>query len=671
MSLRENKSVSMGAQMWNLTNARSVGAKASSVRTSTRGKRKALILAGAVVASVAGGSNAWAQCNGAVVVALPGLPLFTASPLGLSGAATVNSIVSVLNTMNTAFLTQSTAFVSAPGNVAPDTNGGGVWSRGIGGRIDTDSTGTVGNFTVSGAPVLPGFSFDCNTKTRQEFAGYQIGADIARINLGGSGSNIHFGVTAGYAESKATDISPGGSFSGTFQVPFAGVYAAFTQGGLFVDGQLRFDFYQNSLTDIPNGLLGQEFNARGVSLTGNVGYQVQLGSGWFVEPSVGAVWSTVRVDALNVAGNLGGVLPAPPGTIQINDVESLLARASIRVGTNFTAGSLALQPFVTASVFHEFADNVTTSLNTCFGAVFGTGACGTAFGGLEVGSTLSSDRIGTYGQFALGIAGQLVNTGWLGYVRADYRTGEKIEGWSLNGGIRYQFTPDPVLSRTAGIYKAPVKAPLAGPIPVNWTGFYLGAHVGTLFARSEWTNLDGVVGPGGQVSPEAAGFLGGGQVGYNFQVGSWVFGIEGDGSGSTANGAKSCPNGFFATCHANIEWTATLAGRLGYSWDRTLFYAKGGAAFTEATFEGSSNVTGLTFATVTDNRVGWMAGAGFEYALTSNWSAKAEYNYMDFGTRNLTFSNGEFADIRLEVHAVKVGVNYRFGWTPASVIASY
>jgi outer membrane immunogenic protein len=192
-----------------------------------------------------------------------------------------------------------------------------------------------------------------------------------------------------------------------------------------------------------------------------------------------------------------------------------------------------------------------------------------------------------------------------------------------------------------------------------------------LFARSEWTNLDGVVGPGGQVSPEAAGFLGGGQVGYNFQVGSWVFGIEGDGSVSTANGAKSCPNGFFATCHANIEWTATLAGRLGYSWDRTLFYAKGGAAFTEATFDGSSNVTGLTFATVTDNRVGWMAGAGFEYALTSNWSAKAEYNYMDFGTRNLTFSNGEFADIRLEVHAVKVGVNYRFGWTPASVIASY
>ena len=651
--------------MRNLTSARSVGAKASSVRSSIRGKRKALIVAGAMMTSLAGGSSAWAQCAGGVLVVLPPLPPFSATPLGLSGAATVNSIVSVLNTMNTAFLTQSTAFVSAPGNAPADTNGGGVWSCGIGGRVDTDSTGTVGNFTVAGAPVLPGFSFDCTTKTRQEFGGYQVGADIARLNLGGSGANIHFGVTAGYAESKATDISPGGSFSGTFQVPFAGLYAAFTQGGLFVDGQLRFDFYQNSATDVPNGLLGQNFDARGVSLTGNIGYQFQLGNGWFVEPSVGGVWSNVTIDPLNVAGNFGGILPAPPGTVQINDVESLLGRASIRVGTNFTSGGLALQPFFTASVFHEFADNVTTSLNTCFGAIFGTGACGTAFGGLEVGSTLTTDRIGTYGQFALGIAGQIINTGWLGYVRADYRTGEKIEGWSLNGGLRYQFTPDPVLARAGGIYKAPVKAPLVGPLPVNWTGLYLGAHVGSLWAHSDWATV------GGPIDPRAAGFLGGGQIGYNYQFGNWVFGVEADASGSTANGAKSCPNGFFFTCHTNIHWTATVAGRLGVTWDRTLFYAKGGAAWTEATFEATSNITGLTVATVDDTRTGYVVGAGFEYALTSNWSAKAEYNFMDFGSRNVTFSDGSLADIRLEAHAVKVGVNYRFGWTPASVVASY
>jgi opacity protein-like surface antigen len=341
------------------------------------------------------------------------------------------------------------------------------------------------------------------------------------------------------------------------------------------------------------------------------------------------------------------------------------------VGTNFTSGGLALQPFVTASVFHEFAGNVNTHFQSCFAGLFGVPPSLCGLTPIDTSADLTTSRVGTYGQFAVGIAGQIINTGWLGYVRADYRTGENIDGWSVNGGIRYQFSPDPVVARAGGIYKAPVKAVVAGPAPVNWTGFYLGANVGTLWAPSHWSNLDGDPTDLGRVNPFAAGFLGGGQIGVNYQYGNWVFGLEADADGSTANGAKSCPNGFLATCHANVHWTATFAGRLGFAWNRTLFFAKGGAAWSEATYEGSSNITGLTFATVTDTRVGWMVGGGFEYALNSNWSAKAEYNFMDFGTRNLTFSNGEFADIRLEAHAVKIGVNYRFGWTPAAVVASY
>ena len=115
-----------------------------------------------------------------------------------------------------------------------------------------------------------------------------------------------------------------------------------------MDAQARFDFYQNSLTDPTNGLFGQDFNATGISLTGNVGYNVQLGGGWFIEPSGGIVWSRVKVDPLNVAGTLlTGTGFALPGNVVIDDIESLLGRLSLRVGTNFTTGGLGL-----AAVLH-------------------------------------------------------------------------------------------------------------------------------------------------------------------------------------------------------------------------------------------------------------------------------------------------------------------------------
>ena len=78
-------------------------------------------------------------------------------------------------------------------------------------------------------------------------------------------------------------------------MPFAGVYTAFTNGGFFIDGQARWDFYQNELSDVANGLFAQEFNGRGYSLSGNIGYNVRLQNGSFVEPSAGVVWSKVRL----------------------------------------------------------------------------------------------------------------------------------------------------------------------------------------------------------------------------------------------------------------------------------------------------------------------------------------------------------------------------------------
>lgn len=637
-----------------------LGAGETMVGGGRRGSsRKTALICGTAMLAVFAASEAQAQC---VQTGLGGL-VGDFLPLAQGGA--VNSLVSVLNTVNTAFLTQSTAFVGAPGNPQSDQSAGGVWVRGIGGTAETQNTGVLNNMTVGGVG-LPG-DITCQTRTRQDFAGYQVGADLGRLNIAGSGTNIHWGVTAGYAESNARDVTPGaGTFKGNFQVPFVGLYAALTRGSFFADAQVRWDFYQNRLTDQANGLFGQDFDARGMSVTGNVGYQFQLGNGWFVEPSAGAVWSRVTVDPLNVSGTFViGTGLAPPGTIQVGDVESFLGRASVRVGTNFTSGGVAWQPFFTASVFHEFAGNVLTNISGDLGPLVGVP--------LTFGGTLSTSRVGTYGQFAAGIAGQILNTGWLGYGRVDYRIGENIEGISVNAGLRYQFTPTMLAAAARpGIYKAPVKALPVSEGPYNWTGLYIGVNAGSLWGFSNWSNLDGDPTATGRVDPKTTGVMAGGQIGFNYQMGSFVLGVEADADWTNANGAYSCPNTFFATCHANVHSVATLAGRLGFALNRTMFFAKGGAAWSEAVYEGSFNPTGIVFATSgNDSRSGWMVGGGFEFGLTPNWSAKAEYNFMDFGTRHITFSNAEFADIRLTVNTVKVGVNYRFGFAPVAVAASY
>ena len=115
------------------------------------------------------------------------------------------------------------------------------------------------------------------------------------------------------------------------------------------------------------------------------------------------------------------------------------------------AGNVAWQPFATASVFREFADDVTTTQRTNLddpcALLDPIAACNQfnpvtgGLGGVETAATTTTSRVGTYGQFGLGLAGQIIDTGWSGYARADYRTGENIEGISGNVGLRYQFTP--------------------------------------------------------------------------------------------------------------------------------------------------------------------------------------------------------------------------------------
>jgi outer membrane immunogenic protein len=216
----------------------------------------------------------------------------------------------------------------------------------------------------------------------------------------------------------------------------------------------------------------------------------------------------------------------------------------------------------------------------------------------------------------------------------------------------------------ADISRPVYKAPPAGALPVayDWTGFYIGGHVGYGWADKTWSDPFSF----GTVSHNADGFLGGGQAGFNYQVGQFVFGAEGDFTWSGISGGVSRTFGLAAPVTANfntdVDWTATVTARAGIAFDRWLVYAKGGAAFAKDRYSTNFYTPGTI--ELSDTRVGWTAGAGVEYAFAPNWSAKLEYNYMDFGTRAVSFTPGTSTDIDQQIHAVKFGINYKFGAGP-------
>jgi hypothetical protein len=414
--------MTMTAHMDGITSA---GKQASRL---TRFARKSAILGSTAVALSFAASAAQAQCTFA------GAPIGNASGTSLLAASTQNSILSTITSLNIAFQTQTSAFIGSPPNPGPDQLGGGTWVRGIGGRTDK-SAGTTGTFSF-GTPATSG-TLDCQTTSRTDFAGFQVGQDIARLNLGNSGWSAHLGVTGGYAETEGKTLQN----ESRFEVPFVGVYGALTStSGLYVDSQARWDFYQMNLSDPVNGLAQQKFHGQGFSIALNAGYNIRLGNNFFVEPSAGVVHSRTQLDnlALNsfaLGGGVGAI--RVPGTMQFNDIESTLGRAGVRVGTSFAAGGMTLTPYGVASVFHEFAGNTSSTYTSLCVA---SGNC-TVTPGPEFTQTFATSRVGTFGQYSLGIASQVTNTGWLGYARVDLRKGENIEGVSLNGGLRYQFSP--------------------------------------------------------------------------------------------------------------------------------------------------------------------------------------------------------------------------------------
>jgi opacity protein-like surface antigen len=648
------------------------------------GSRAAVVAVSALVLGVAGTSRVEAQAPPPNLTQ-PGCTSTFPGPFGQAYSQVIggvvgatNSISSVIGTMNTSFIAQGNAFVAGLPNPKPDEVSGGIWGRMIGGRVENSSTGTMTG-TIAG---IGAGSTTCNSDVRMNYGGFQLGQDIARLNIGGGGSTLHIGITGGYAEANAQDVG-GSNFNGNFEIPFAGLYAAYTSGRFFADAMVRGDFYQMNLNSAPAALTNQRLNGTGVTVSGSAGYRFDLGNNWFFEPSASAIYSKVNIDTLNLPGGFGNFnnpAPIPPGTLSMAPIESMLGRIGARVGTTYNTLNVAWQPFATASVWHEFAGNTTAAYSSLPVVGFG-------FAPLAIG-TLSNSRVGTYGQYSVGVAASAIGSPLLGYLRVDYRDGEHIQSLGFNAGLRYNFDPTkgPI---KAGIFKA---APAA--VAYDWTGFYLGAFAGAGVGNADWGFQPGFFPAGGTgANSRPAGVLVGGAAGYNKQYGQWVVGLEGDIAATNAKGGAGCATNEFnalfpigQNCNADVKWVATGTAKLGYAWDRVMVYGKAGGAWADTKLDAACNSDPFLFVNLncfasggpnlfaqhsiaTFGQFGWVVGAGFELALTPSWSAKAEYNYINFGSKDVVLEDTTRVHFKQDFNQVKIGVNYHFGKDDAVAVA--
>jgi len=186
----------------------------------------------------------------------------------------------------------------------------------------------------------------------------------------------------------------------------------------------------------------------------------------------------------------------------------------------------------------------------------------------------------------------------------------------------------------------------------NWTGFYIGANGGYGWGTSDWS-VAGI----GIADTKPKGWLAGGTLGYNYQVGSFVWGLEGDFDWSDMKGSSACVVGGFVTCESQQSWLATFRGRVGYAFDRWLPYITGGGAYGHIKATASNP---LIAASVSNNQLGWTVGAGLEYAFLGNWSAKIEYLYVDLGSFDTTAFSATPITINFKENIVRAGINYKF-----------
>ncbi|WP_342363960.1 autotransporter outer membrane beta-barrel domain-containing protein [Terrarubrum flagellatum] len=245
----------------------------------------------------------------------------------------------------------------------------------------------------------------------------------------GTGWNFNTGVFGGVANTNGRSYSvtptPGGgstsvSTSIKMNVPYVALYAFLSNGPFVAEVNLRKDFYDAVVNSSGGGVAftarDQRLTGDGLSLNANMSYRLSLFESWYVEPSIGVSKGRYTF----------GNLPLATGTgdqATFAAINSILGRAGANIGTSFVVqDKLILAPFIHGSVWHEFASDTKATVQTI----------GTTF-------DVTSERVGTFGQVGGGLQFKIVDTNFLGFVRGDYRFGDKVHGKAFNAGLKLQF----------------------------------------------------------------------------------------------------------------------------------------------------------------------------------------------------------------------------------------
>jgi outer membrane immunogenic protein len=238
----------------------------------------------------------------------------------------------------------------------------------------------------------------------------------------------------------------------------------------------------------------------------------------------------------------------------------------------------------------------------------------------------------------------------------------------------------------------PAPAPMMAAPVYNWSGFYIGAHGGYAWGRNEADAFDGAGALISTTTRDTDGWFAGGQVGVNWQFHpNWLIGIEGDLSGANIKGAlTSCTATGCAASASTNDWFGTLRGRVGLVFGPLLVYGTGGGAWMDNSVSRTITCTGGgcpavstpsvlvgQVATASSTLTGWVVGGGIEWGFAPGWTAKLEYQHMEF---NYTYDyNYTLAaafrriDSDYHVNTIRVGINYLFNWGggPGPVVARY
>ena len=208
------------------------------------------------------------------------------------------------------------------------------------------------------------------------------------------------------------------------------------------------------------------------------------------------------------------------------------------------------------------------------------------------------------------------------------------------------------------------KAPAMVAAIYDWSGFYIGINGGGGSAHSTWDLVNGAR----EGSHDATGGTVGGQIGYRWQAGQWVFGIEGQGNWADFSGDNI--SAVFGTRNrSKIDSFGLITGQVGYAWNNVLVYVKGGAAVVGDKFEVFNATSGALLASNDQTRWGGTIGAGLEYGFAPNWSVGVEYNHIFLQDKDVSFALVPSTDhIKQDVDMGLVRLNYKFG---GPIIAKY